>query len=108
MGVLIAMMFIDLCIICDALRRFQKMKVDNKTISSKAVIAFVFVFAVQFIGHLLMEILGHNKENKTVKFSLLLVQVGFFIAFAVLSFILFTIGVSTTQNTEKTYLENGA
>ena len=71
-------------------------------------IAFVFVFAVQFIGHLSMEILGHNQENKTVKISLLLVQVGFFIAFAVLSFILFTIGVSTTQNTEKTYLVNGA
>ena len=71
-------------------------------------IAFVFVFTVQFIGHLSMEILGHNQENKTVKISLLLVQVGFFIAFAVLSFILFTIGVSTTQNTEKTYLVNGA
>ena len=71
-------------------------------------IAFVFVFAVQFIGHLSMEILGHNQENQTVKISLLLVQVGFFIAFAVLSFILFTIGVSTTQNTEKTYLVNGA
>ena len=70
-------------------------------------IAFVFVFAVQFIGHLSMEILGHNQENKTVKISLLLVQVGFFLAFAVLSFILFTIGVSTTQNTEKTYLVNG-
>ena len=71
-------------------------------------IVFVFVFAVQFIGHLSMEILGHNQENKTVKISLLLVQVGFFIAFAVLSFILFTIGVSTIQNTEKTYLVNGA
>ena len=71
-------------------------------------IAFLFVFAVQFIGHLSMEILGHNQENKTVKISLLLVQVGFFIAFAVLSFILFTIGVSTTQNTEKTYLVNGS
>ena len=51
------------------------MKVDNKTISSKAVIALVFVFTVQFIGHLLMETLDHDQEDPAVKITQGFVQV---------------------------------
>lgn len=82
------LLVVNICIILDALRRIARIRLQNKTISTSAVVVFSLMYVAAVIGIVLLQFVWFQS-------AAIAVEISYAIGMAVLGTILFKIGTQS-------------